>query len=339
VWGAGDGTVFVVGALGTVMRYDGSQWTTENVGPQSISDVYGFASNDVWAVGDAGMLFHYDGASWSVVAVPANAPALSANVSGNLYAVWGSAADDVFVVGQGGVILHFDGDGWQPMDSPVTVSLLNVWGSGPMNVYAVGEAGTLLRYGEDGTVPVLIRRFTAGDADGSVSLAWEVYADEHLDGYLVYREAVAMDAGAVLLTPRALDPRSRGWTDATALPGQRYRYTLVALGRESGRVVSAPAEITIRAAAARLEQNHPNPFNPATTIEWNVASAGRIALRVYGVDGRLVRTLVDGAVPAGRGGVVWDGRDDAGRAVASGVYFYRLRSGTGVFTRKMILAK
>jgi Bacterial Ig-like domain (group 2)/FlgD Ig-like domain/Cohesin domain len=89
-----------------------------------------------------------------------------------------------------------------------------------------------------------------------------------------------------------------------------------------------------------LEQNIPNPFNPRTTIFYRVGRSGRASMRVYRPDGSLVRTLVDGAHEAG---VVnraeWDGTDDGGRRVASGVYFYRLESANDTRTKKMILLK
>jgi choice-of-anchor B domain-containing protein len=92
-------------------------------------------------------------------------------------------------------------------------------------------------------------------------------------------------------------------------------------------------------AAASLAQNYPNPFNPATTIRFELDSSRRAALRVYDVGGRLVRTLVDAALDAGPHTATWTGVDDSGRAVASGVYYYRLDAGSTSLTRRMILLK
>jgi len=88
-----------------------------------------------------------------------------------------------------------------------------------------------------------------------------------------------------------------------------------------------------------LQPNHPNPFNPSTTIHYSLALPGRVDLRVYDLRGRLVRTLVASDRPAGWQQALWDGKDDAGTAVASGVYFYRLESGTFLQSRKMLLLK
>ena len=93
------------------------------------------------------------------------------------------------------------------------------------------------------------------------------------------------------------------------------------------------------AATARLMQNHPNPFNPTTEISYTTGEPGHVRLRVYSVNGKLVRTLVDGVVAAGEHTEHWDGRDTAGRRVASGTYFYRLRSGRIDERRKMTMVK
>lgn len=89
-----------------------------------------------------------------------------------------------------------------------------------------------------------------------------------------------------------------------------------------------------------IHQNVPNPFNPMTSIRFDLPMQTRVDLRVYDVSGRLVRTLIQGAsCPAGRNEILWDGRDSLGRGVASGVYFCRLRADRFVGTRRMSLVK
>jgi len=103
-------------------------------------------------------------------------------------------------------------------------------------------------------------------------------------------------------------------------------------------VVNAPL-------AFSLSQNTPNPFNPSTTIRFSLPEAGPVTLAVYDVNGRLVRNLVGVAASAaqtflsGQHSVVWDGRDDNGREVASGVYLARLTAAHGVLTRRMVLVR
>ncbi len=96
-------------------------------------------------------------------------------------------------------------------------------------------------------------------------------------------------------------------------------------------------------AAMRLLQNAPNPFNPRTAIEFELPSRTTVDLAVFDAAGRRIRTLVkgtlDGGAYTGSRAVIWDGTNDAGRAVSSGVYFYRLRSDAKSVTRKMVLVR
>jgi hypothetical protein len=88
-----------------------------------------------------------------------------------------------------------------------------------------------------------------------------------------------------------------------------------------------------------LFQNIPNPFNPITTIRYEVGETGPVQVAIYGVQGRLVRMLVDEAQSPGRYEAVWDGRDTAGEGVGSGLYLYRLRVGAYTSVKKMVLIK
>jgi hypothetical protein len=89
----------------------------------------------------------------------------------------------------------------------------------------------------------------------------------------------------------------------------------------------------------RLERSFPNPFKPGTSIHYSLPSPLRVRLRVFDVAGRLVRVLVDERQPAGRHQVAWNGCDRHGRALASGVYFYRLEAGTHTESRSIVLVR
>ncbi len=107
---------------------------------------------------------------------------------------------------------------------------------------------------------------------------------------------------------------------------------ITALGAVSG-VRDAPG------VRQRLRQNHPNPFNPRTTIEYDLPGAGAVRLAVFDLAGRLVRTLIDASLPQGSYEVVWDGRDESGREVGSGSYLARLEFGGLVETVRMGLVR
>jgi len=86
-------------------------------------------------------------------------------------------------------------------------------------------------------------------------------------------------------------------------------------------------------------KNYPNPFNPMTTIEWSIPRAGDLSIKIFNVKGELVRTLHDGFSAVQSGVMEWNGTNDSGRDVASGVYFYEVRSGDNVSVNKMALVK
>jgi hypothetical protein len=88
-----------------------------------------------------------------------------------------------------------------------------------------------------------------------------------------------------------------------------------------------------------LAQNYPNPFNPSTKISFALPEAAEVSLKIYDITGQLVQTLVDGVVEAGRHQVVWDGTNQHGALVASGVYFYQLQAGEFKQVRRMSLVR
>ncbi|MHB8080240.1 MAG: FlgD immunoglobulin-like domain containing protein, partial [Candidatus Krumholzibacteriia bacterium] len=158
--------------------------------------------------------------------------------------------------------------------------------------------------------------------------------------------------------PRA--PRTIGGVDTPGLAtavALNWAFAFVADGSGGLRIVSRQCEAGLGSdppdppppppggaaapppARARLAAPYPNPFNPRVTVPFTLARAGTVRLAVFDAAGRLVATLLDAARPAGEGRVVWDGRDAAGRPVASGVYYVELRSEGAVGRRALLLAR
>ena len=104
--------------------------------------------------------------------------------------------------------------------------------------------------------------------------------------------------------------------------------------------VAVEDERPVAASTPRLLPNHPNPFNPRTTIAFELPEAQAVRLRVFDLAGSLVSVLIDGEIrEAGRHAAVWNGRDDRGRPLASGTYLYRLEAANSSETRSMVLLK
>jgi len=114
----------------------------------------------------------------------------------------------------------------------------------------------------------------------------------------------------------------------------------------SSAVAQKSSTLTVQMAGAdflpesfRLYQNFPNPFNPETRIQFDLAQAAHVELRVFNALGQLARTLVDADYAVGSFSLTWNGRDDGGRPLPSGIYFLRLRAGDFVAQRKLLLLK
>jgi hypothetical protein len=98
-------------------------------------------------------------------------------------------------------------------------------------------------------------------------------------------------------------------------------------------------ERQMRAERFALYQNYPNPFNPNTAISFTLSSRSRVSLDIYNILGQNVRGLINQEMPAGDYKVVWDGKDNSGKSVSTGIYLYRLNAGEFAQTRKMVLLK
>ena len=98
-------------------------------------------------------------------------------------------------------------------------------------------------------------------------------------------------------------------------------------------------ENTIVQTKDYLQQNYPNPFNPETTISYQLPENSKVELIIYNIKGQKVKTLVNEVLPAGEHSIIWDGKDNNGKHVVSGIYFYKMKTGNHEETKKMILLK
>jgi flagellar hook assembly protein FlgD len=109
------------------------------------------------------------------------------------------------------------------------------------------------------------------------------------------------------------------------------------------RIVGEPVAVNnnIKSFPANFElkNNYPNPFNPTTNIEFAINENNLTSLKIYSVTGELVRTLVNKELGAGTHSYIFDGKNDAGSILTSGMYVYQLTSGTNISTKKMFLIK
>jgi phosphoribosylformylglycinamidine (FGAM) synthase PurS component len=188
---------------------------------------------------------------------------------------------------------------------------------------------------------------SATASNDHVTLRWQMTVDVTTASFVIRRsESLKGDFAALGVCVTRGTGLSFSCDDYSVQPGKTYWYE-IALRGSSGEEVYGPIEVHVESVptAYRAYQNYPNPFNPLCTIRYDISRPGRVSLRVYDVDGSLVRTLVDGWREPGVYSEMWDGKGDDGGTLPSGVYFYRLETGdvseaaSFVAVRKMVLLR
>jgi len=212
---------------------------------------------------------------------------------------------------------------------------------GVVAVYAQGESATVTTNATVVIVKLPVTGLTATPTSGSVStvvLAWTAPASTYVTGYKVYRATVAITTNPLPLTPTT-------YTDE-GIPTGTYIYGVTAVYPNGESDITNADEVSLSdgdlvdiVTATALHTNYPNPFNPTTTIKFDIATPSHTSLEIYNVKGQKVKTLIDGSYGVGKHQVVWNGKDDSGNDVGGGIYFYRLNAGDYTSIRKMLLLK
>jgi PKD repeat protein len=178
------------------------------------------------------------------------------------------------------------------------------------------------------------------DTAGNINISVAIAGSADLDWYLYNSSGTQVDRGYTVSNPEAGSYNAsvgRYYVRVDGYNGATSGYTLTVDGglaplTEAPEKGDTPLTFSLR-------PNAPNPFNPATTIAYDLPRTSQVLLRIYDTRGRLVRTLVNETVAAGRQTVVWNGTDEFGARVHSGVYFYLIEAEDFRATRKMTLLK
>jgi hypothetical protein len=207
----------------------------------------------------------------------------------------------------------------------------------------------------DTSLPVTLSSFTANAEGGAVKLVWRTETEINNVGFTVYRSE-AKDGNYTRITfvngagSNGM-PTDYQFEDTKVEQGKTYFYYIEDIDITGERnksnilkvVVPVKPVIQIPKQFALL-QNFPNPFNPETWIPYELPDDVAVSIFIYNVQGRLVRRLALGEQSAGSyvtrdKAVYWDGKDDRGEKVASGVYWYTFRAGDFDATRRMVIVK
>jgi hypothetical protein len=182
--------------------------------------------------------------------------------------------------------------------------------------------------------PTGLASFVARRDLDAVHLQWVAYDEIDILGWHVYRSVDETDF--VRLTSLPLEVGARDFEDPDPVAGELNTYRLTWLTPE-GEQIAAQTSVKAGARQYALHQNYPNPFNPTTLIPFEIKDEVQTTLSIYNLRGQLVRTLVDGVMAPRAYQIGWDGRDNRGQRVSSGVYFYKLTAGNFQDVRKMTL--
>jgi len=195
---------------------------------------------------------------------------------------------------------------------------------------------------EHSPVAALLTSHKATVEDGQVVLQWKLSEAVDKNDFRMYRKENP-NQGYIQLSGTVITENgssSYELRDREVEAGKRYTYR-VDLAEESSetKTLFETEALSIPTSMLTLYQNHPNPFNPSTTIEYYLPERYAVLLDIYDVSGRHIARLEEGVRNSGKHTAEWNGKDRAGRDVSSGVYMYRLKAGKDSIHKKMVLLR
>jgi len=337
---------FMTCSDGTILKTSngGINWSVQLTNTTQSLNAVSFATSLIgWVVGAGGKILKTSdgGATW--VDQPSG-------TTQHLNAVAFANADTGWVVGDGGIIKWTTNAGatWTQQISWTTQNLRSVNFVSTRHGYAVGLNNTILEYAVIHAVPIQLASFTAVVINNhTVRLDWRTISEVNNYGFEVER-AVGSPTGFVVITTSIIpghgttnEPQNYTFTDNNTPSGRLY-YRLKQIDLDGTINYTEPISVDVLTGVGEnalptefsLKQNYPNPFNPSTNIEFSLAKAGFVSLKVYNLLGEEVATLVNGEL--NQGSYV---KTFSGTALASGVYMYKLTAGNFTQTRKLVLSK
>jgi hypothetical protein len=192
------------------------------------------------------------------------------------------------------------------------------------------------------TVPVstTLQAFSCMHNIGGIEVSWKLSESSAFVEFHAYREK---DRSNIFLPFDVdivdIDAYSFKFTDTTCEPGCSYRYKIDASEKDGARTLFITETITFSTPILSLFQNHPNPFNPVTTIEYYLPAKCVVWLDVYDVSGKHIVRLAEGIHDSGPYAIDWNGINKFGKQVNSGVYLYNLKAGKTSIHRKMVMLR
>ncbi|HPC35645.1 MAG TPA: NosD domain-containing protein [Candidatus Marinimicrobia bacterium] len=199
---------------------------------------------------------------------------------------------------------------------------------------------------QDYSLPVELTSFTATPGNGIITLSWLTESEIENLGFNIYRstntnlEFIILNAELIPGAGSSSEKHEYRYVDHDVKSGITYWYKLEDVDyKGKTELHGAISATTLGPKEFCLHPNYPNPFNPVTTISYDLPKDVYVELTVYNMLGEKVTTLVKGNQPAGYYSVEWDGRNSQGRIVSSGMYFLRISAGSYCKTNKMVFVR
>lgn len=195
-------------------------------------------------------------------------------------------------------------------------------------------------YTFDAEIGTMLRSFSAVPSGTDIVISWLMAEiDDGID-FRVLRAEDEHGSFAALPSPaitrNGLEFR---FTDRSVEPGRTYRYRVEYIEAGENRLLFETEPVVIPGLPLTLYQNVPNPFNPATAIRYYLPESCRVTLDIFDAAGKRITCLVDRMEGPGHHAITWNGLDDTGNTVSSGLYLYRLTAGKETIAKKMVLLK
>ncbi len=245
-----------------------------------------------------------------------------------------------------------------PLLMDPTYSVYSAYGDWFVPYNVVIDTAMILRYTDSGyneaamlaiikqylppAVPVELASFSASFKNNEVELSWTTASETNNFGFDVERSSDQKNfdrIGFVKGYQTATITQHYSFIDNKVTSG-KYYYRLKQIDNDGSFQYSDIISIDIKIPLTfRLEQNFPNPFNPGTEISFVLSESSQIKLQIFDLLGKEIFTLIDSKYNAGYHSIRWDGRDNDGRLVPSGVYLYQLQGRNFIQAKKMSLVR
>jgi len=189
-------------------------------------------------------------------------------------------------------------------------------------------------------VATLLQNYATTFSGDRIAITWTLSEIDEGIEFSVER-ATASDGPFIELPSSAVrrDGLSFTFTDSNWQPNMSYWYRVECQIGNERKVLFETGPVATPALPLTLYQNSPNPFNPSTTIGYYLPEKCRVRLEIYGISGRRIASLVNREQEKDRYAIEWNGKDEHGNSVASGIYFYKLIAGKKTVSRKMVLIR